>query len=87
MNTLRFIAQRLVKAVFVLLAIVVLNFFLIRAAPGDPAAVMAGEAGAADEKFLAQLEERFGLDKPLYEQLWIYVSGIVQLDMGYSYRQ
>lgn len=87
MNKLNFIARRLVKAVFVLLAIVVLNFFLIRAAPGDPAAVMAGEAGAADEKFLQQLEERFGLDKPMHEQLWIYVSGIVVLDMGFSYRQ
>lgn len=87
MNKLSFIARRLVKAVFVLLAIVVLNFFLIRAAPGDPAAVMAGEAGAADEKFLEQLEERFGLNKPLHEQLYIYVSGIVTLDMGYSYRQ
>lgn len=87
MNKLNFIVRRLVKAVFVLLGIVVLNFFLIRAAPGDPAAVMAGEAGAADEKFIQQLEERFGLDKPLHEQLFIYVSGIVTLDMGYSYRQ
>ena len=87
MNRLNFIARRLVKAAFVLLAIVVLNFFLIRAAPGDPAAVMAGEAGAADEKFLQQLEERFGLDKPIHEQLWIYVSDIVVLDMGFSYRQ
>lgn len=81
------ITHRLGKGVFVLLAIVVLNFFLIHAAPGDPAIVMAGEAGAADEKFLAQLREQFGLDRPLYEQLWNYVSGIVQLDFGYSYRQ
>jgi len=82
-----FIAKRLVKAVFVLLAIVVLNFFLIRAAPGDPAQVMAGEAGAADEIFIEQLREQFGLDEPLHVQLWIYVTDIVQLDMGYSYRQ
>ncbi len=87
MQKLSFIAKRLIKAVFVLLAIVVLNFFLIRAAPGDPAQVMAGEAGAADEIFIAQLRERFGLDKPLHEQLAIYVGGIVTLDMGYSYRQ
>lgn len=87
MQKLSFIAKRLVKAVFVLLAIVVLNFFLIRAAPGDPAQVMAGEAGAADEIFIAQLREQFGLDRPLHEQLLIYVGGIVTLDMGYSYRQ
>ncbi len=87
MQKLSFIAKRLVKAVFVLLAIVVLNFFLIRAAPGDPAQAMAGEAGAADEIFIAQLREQFGLDRPLHEQLLIYVGGIVTLDMGYSYRQ
>lgn len=87
MQKLSFIAKRLIKAVFVLLAIVVLNFFLIRAAPGDPAQVMAGEAGAADEIFIAQLREQFGLDRPLHEQLLVYVGGIVTLDMGYSYRQ
>lgn len=82
-----FIVQRLVKMVVVLLAIVVLNFFLIRAAPGDPALVMAGEAGASDEIFVAQLRERFGLDKPLPVQLALYVKGIATLDLGFSFRQ
>jgi peptide/nickel transport system permease protein len=58
---LRFILMRLGKAAIVLIAILTLNFFLIHAAPGDPAAVMAGEAGAADAKFIAQLREKFGL--------------------------
>ncbi|WP_259400300.1 ABC transporter permease [Roseovarius sp. SCSIO 43702] len=83
----RFILGRLVKAVFILLAILVFNFLLIHAAPGDPAAVMAGEAGAADEKFLADLRARFGLDQPLYVQLWIYIKGAIQLDLGFSFRQ
>ncbi|NVK33637.1 MAG: ABC transporter permease [Rhodobacteraceae bacterium] len=84
---LRFIAMRLFKAAIILIAIVTLNFFLIHAAPGDPAAVMAGEAGAADEIFLQQLREQFGLDKPLLTQLGLYLSGILQLDLGFSYRQ
>jgi peptide/nickel transport system permease protein len=84
---LGFIAARLVKAVFILLAILVLNFVLIHAAPGDPAAVMAGEAGAADEKFLQDLRERFGLDQPFTVQLWNYMKGAIQLDLGFSYRQ
>jgi peptide/nickel transport system permease protein len=82
-----FVVQRLVKMVVVLLAIVVLNFFLIRAAPGDPALVMAGEAGASDEIFVAQLRERFGLDQPLPMQLALYVKGIATLDLGFSFRQ
>src|SRR5260370_4487008 len=84
---LPFIAQRIVKGVIVLLAIIVLNFFLIRLAPGDPAVVMAGEAGASDKVFVAQLREKFGLDKPLPEQLFLYVRGILSLDLGFSFRQ
>lgn len=84
---LRFIIARLGKAVGILLAIVALNFLLIHAAPGDPAAVMAGEAGASDEKFLAQLRAQFGLDRSLPEQLGIYMKGVATLDLGYSYRQ
>ena len=46
------------------------------------AMVMAGEAGAADEQFIQQLREQFGLDQPLYVQFWNYVSGVLQLDLG-----
>lgn len=86
-SVLRASLSRLVKAVAVILAIVVLNFLLIRMAPGDPAAVMAGEAGAADQVFMDQLREQFGLDRPVYEQALIYLSNIVQGDLGFSYRQ
>lgn len=78
---------RLIKAIVTLLAIAVLNFFLIHAAPGDPAAVLAGEAGAADPQMIADLRERFGLDQPLYVQLATYVGNVMTLDLGYSFRQ
>src|SRR3981189_2901000 len=84
---LSFIAQRIIKGVVVLLAIIVLNFFLIRLAPGDPAVVMAGEAGASDQIFVTQLREKFGLDRPLPEQLFRYVKGILSFDLGFSFRQ
>ena len=71
----------------VVLVIVVINFLLIHAAPGDPASVIAGQSGAADPKFVAQLRAQFGLDKPLLEQLWIYVRGVLTLDLGMSHRQ
>ncbi|HEY8335111.1 MAG TPA: ABC transporter permease [Tardiphaga sp.] len=84
---LSFVAQRIVKGVIVLFAIIVLNFFLIRLAPGDPAVVMAGEAGASDPLFVAQLREKFSLDRPLPEQLFKYVKGVASLDLGFSFRQ
>lgn len=84
---LAFLVKRLFKMAAVVLAIVVLNFFLIRLAPGDPASVMAGEAGAADAQFVNQLRQEFGLDRPLQVQLYRYMSGVLHLDLGYSYRQ
>ncbi len=83
----RFLSGRLLKGVAVLFLIATFNFMLIRAAPGDPAIVMAGEAGAADQVFLDQLRVRFGLDRPLPEQLAIYLKGIATGDLGFSYRQ
>jgi hypothetical protein len=48
---------------------------------------LAGEAGAGDQIFLAQLREKFGLDQPLPVQLFLYVKGILSLDLGFSFRQ
>ncbi|MBU2960518.1 ABC transporter permease [Citreicella sp. C3M06] len=87
MSVFAIIAARLAKAALTLLCIAVLNFCLLHAAPGDPAVVLAGEAGAADEQMIEQLRERFGLDQPFGVQLWKYVSGVAQLDLGYSFRQ
>ena len=83
---LSFIASRLAKALFVILGVVIVNFFLIRLAPGDPAAVLAGQAGASDPTYVARLRESFGLDEPVLTQLYLYLKGVVQLDFGYSYR-
>ena len=87
MQFARFLGGRIVKGVIVLFAIAIINFLLIRAAPGDPAQVMAGEAGAADEALLLQLREKFGLTRPFIEQLWLYLKGYLTLDLGFSYRQ
>lgn len=86
MKSLDFVFQRLLKAAFVVLGVVILNFLLIHMAPGDPASVLAGEAGAGDAKYIAQLRAQFGLDQPLYQQLWTYLRGALTGDLGFSYR-
>ena len=63
MNRLRYMCVRVLQGLLVLMCIATVNFMLIRAAPGDPVAVIAGEAGASDPQFVAQLRELFGLDK------------------------
>ncbi len=82
-----FLAQRLFKAAVILFCIVLINFTLIRAAPGDPASVMAGEAGAADPEYVERLRERFGLNEPLPQQMATYVAAVFQGDLGFSYRE
>jgi peptide/nickel transport system permease protein len=86
LNFLQFFAKRVGKACFVVVGVVVFNFLLIHLAPGDPASVIAGESGAGDAQFLAQLRQQFGLDQPLYVQLWLYMKGVLTLDLGFSYR-
>lgn len=84
---IRAMALRCAKAVVVIALIAVVNFFLVRMAPGDPAQVLAGQSGATDEKYMAQLRHEFGLDQPVATQLGIYVTHLSHLDLGYSHRQ
>ncbi len=86
MKLISFLFARLGKAFFVILGVVVLNFLLIRLAPGDPASIMAGEAASSDPAYVEQLRQQFGFDQPLLQQLWLYIKGILQFDLGYSYR-
>jgi len=87
MKRLQFMSIRVLQGIAALLVIATINFMLIRAAPGDPVSVMAGEAGASDPQFVAQLRAQFGLDQPLGTQLMNYLGHVVQLDLGFSYRQ
>ncbi|MCO6390110.1 ABC transporter permease subunit [Aliihoeflea aestuarii] len=80
-----YLLRRLAFGVLLLAGVVILNFLLIRLAPGDPAAVIAGEMGGASQEVLASIRERYGLDKPLLVQLGIYLSNVVRGDLGESY--
>lgn len=80
------LALWLPRAVIMLAAIGLLNFALIRLAPGDPAAVIAGESGAGDAAFIGQIRKDYGLDRPMPVQVGNYLSRLAVLDLGVSYR-
>ncbi|WP_273820370.1 ABC transporter permease [Pseudomonas asplenii] len=86
MSGLIFLGSRLLRALAMVLGVLVLSFLLIRLAPGDPALMLAGEAGVDDARYIAQLRQDMGLDKPVAQQLLIYLGHIARLDLGYSYR-
>lgn len=87
MKRLQFMSVRLMQGLLALLVIATVNFMLVRAAPGDPVAIMAGESGASDPQFVAQLRAQFGLDQSLPVQLFNYLGHVLKLDLGFSYRQ
>lgn len=81
---LGFIVQRTWQSLLVLYMAVTAVFFLIRMIPGDPALTYAGVD--ASPEVVAAIRADFGLDQPLLEQYWIYLSRVVHLDFGQSYR-
>ena len=79
------ILVKIANAALLLLAVVVLNFCLIHAAPGDPAQVIAGEMGGASQEVLDQIRRLYDLDKPMTHQLAIYIGKVIQGDFGHSF--
>jgi dipeptide transport system permease protein len=80
---LRFVLTRIGLVIPTFVGITLLTFFMIRLIPGDPIQMLAGERGVSPERH-AELKVLYGFDKPILEQYWIYVSGILQGDFGRS---
>jgi peptide/nickel transport system permease protein len=85
MRMLSIVAERLFYAAALVTAVLVLNFFLVRMVPGDVAEVIAGEMGGVTNEILAAIRKDYGLDKPVSEQLWVYLGHAVQGDLGHSF--
>jgi len=79
-------ARRLLQLLGVVLGVAVINFFLLRLAPGDAAQVLAGEAGAATPEYMLALRHQFGLDQPLLVQFGKYLLNLAQGNLGFSFR-
>ncbi|MEN9781088.1 MAG: ABC transporter permease [Burkholderiaceae bacterium] len=80
---LRFLIQRLLAVVPVLLVVSIVVFLILRLAPGDPAAVIAGASATSQE--IEQVRKQLGLDQPLVVQYGIWVGKVLQGDLGYSF--
>lgn len=81
------LARRLGEIATLLLGVIVLNFVLIRLAPGTLFDVMTSEQQIVDPTMLAKLRSLYGFDDPAYLQLAKYIWSVLQLDLGFSYRQ
>ena len=81
---LKYLLARLVTFLPTFVGVTLISFSFIRVLPGDPIIVMAGERGMTDERYNA-LVEQFGFNKPILQQYWDYLVGVLQGDLGQSF--
>jgi ABC-type dipeptide/oligopeptide/nickel transport system permease component len=81
-----YVLRRLLFLPITLLIVSFAAFYITRWGPGDPITVAAG-AGLRDPDAIARVQEKYGLDKPIYQQYGIWLKGVVlHGDLGPSYR-
>ena len=87
MGRAAYIRKRLFLMVFVLFGVTIVIFGMVRVLPGDPAFLILGDR--ATDQAAAELREILGLNRPVPEQYWLFISGLVRGNMGQSllYRQ
>ena len=79
----KFLARRLLATIPVLAIVAVLVFLMLRLTPGDPAAILAGDAANTEQ--IARIREGLGLDRPLIVQFGIWAKSILSGDLGESF--
>ncbi|EPC6192512.1 TPA: oligopeptide ABC transporter permease OppB [Vibrio cholerae] len=79
---LKFIAKRIFEAIPTMLVLITISFFLMRYAPGNP---FSSERPLPPE-VMANINAKYGLDKPVSEQYLTYLTNIVQGDFGPSFK-
>ena len=82
MNIFFFCVARLLQLIPVLLGITIIAFLLLRVLPGDPATLMLGSRGTAED--IAALTSQLGLDRPLWQQYLSFISDIAHGSFGRS---
>lgn len=79
------IIERLLAAIPLMIGVAVVVFIFMRLTPGDPVDVMMGQGGAVSEGEVERLRAEFNLDKPIHEQLLLFLGGLARGDMGNSF--
>jgi len=79
---INYILSRIVSAFIVIFGVVFIVFMLIHLVPGDPVEVMLGESATAIDRDV--LRHSLGLDKPLWQQFYDFLYGLMHFDLGES---
>jgi peptide/nickel transport system permease protein len=77
-----YIIRRLLSMLPVMAIVALFVFLLLHLAPGDPAAIMAGDNATPDN--IAQIRQKLGLDEPIWRQFLVWVASLAQGNLGNS---
>src|SRR3954447_21429060 len=77
-----FLFRRVLAAIPVVIVVTIFVFALLHLAPGDPAAIIAGDLATADD--IAKIRTKLGLDQPLLIQFFTWVGQLLHGDLGNS---
>lgn len=80
----RYIIRRIIVAIPTTIGALALIFMVVRVLPADPVSMLIDPAHRSPET-IAALTKAMGLDRPLYEQFWIYLLNVFRGDLGYSW--
>ena len=84
MNFVQFFVRRLVGIAAVMIGVSLITFTLSHLVPADPVAAALGDRAREDQ--VKAFRQQYGLDKPVPEQYWIYMTGLLRGDLGLSIR-
>jgi len=78
------VRRRLISSIPVLLIVIAGTFLLLEAAPGDAVDAYLLSIGGGDPVLVQSLRESYGLDQSIPARLWLYVTALARLDLGWS---
>ena len=81
---LRYLLARVVGMIVMIVLATLVVFLIATQVPADPILAQLGDMQAADEELVAAYRARWGLDLPIWQQYWIFLTGLVQGDFGVS---
>jgi len=83
--SIRYLIRRFVFLIGVLMFITLFTFLILRISPGDPVDLMLKGQQEITNEDIKRMTEQLGLDKPFHIQLYVFASGVVKGDLGYSF--
>ena len=80
-----YVMRRFFLMLLTLIGMSIIIFVLLRLVPGNIVDILFDSAGFVDPAEKAEIEMELGLDQPIPVQYWVWISGLLQGDLGYSY--